>query len=162
MAAKYHIEESPAYLWGMSMGGAFSSAALKHSPERWKAAVIVCSFDSLPNIIVDKAESIMPIGAQTFAQSVMHKIASPHSINCSEIQPAHWLEASNTPILFTHGTKDSLISIERGHSLYQQAGSSDKKWVEVANADHSNILVTPMPLFSEMAAWFLDNSAPEH
>lgn len=159
MAAEYHFEDNSTYLWGMSMGGAFTSAALKNTPNRWNAAVIVCSFDSLPNIIEDKAQAIMPFGSQTFAKSVINKINTTHSIDCSQIKPSQWLANSDTPILFAHGTDDSLISMDRGLSLYQHAGCSNKKWVEVKNADHNNILVTPMPLFSEMAAWFLDDTA---
>ncbi|WP_347440869.1 alpha/beta fold hydrolase [Rubritalea sp.] len=51
MEHAYHFKKDPSYLWGMSMGGAFTSAAPKHSSDRWSTAVIVCSFDSLPTII---------------------------------------------------------------------------------------------------------------
>ena len=161
MAGEHHFENSPAYLWGMSMGGAFTSAALKHSPDHWSAAMIVCSFDSLPNVIEDKATSILPWGGHTFAQSVISQIKSSHSIDCHKIQPAQWLQKARIPLFFAHGTDDPLISMQRGRSLYQHASSSSKKWVTVDGANHSNILVTPMPLFAEMAAWFLDHSPPE-
>ncbi len=158
MEEKYHFKGSRSYIWGMSMGGAFTSAALQHSPDRWSAAVIVCSFNSLPHIIEDKAKSILPLGANIFSQSVMTKISTSHSIDCTKIQPAQWLKTNKTPILFAHGTNDTLISIQRGRALYQHAGGLENRWIEVEGAGHSNILVTPMPLFAEMAGWFLNDS----
>ncbi|MEO1856970.1 MAG: hypothetical protein ABGY95_06345 [Rubritalea sp.] len=74
-----------------------------------------------------------------------------------KIQPAKWVKETNTPLFFAHGTDDTLLSMQRVYPLFQQAGSTNKKWSEVEGASHSNILVTPMPHFSEMAAWLLEH-----
>lgn len=73
------------------------------------------------------------------------------------LAPAQWAGEINTPVMVAHGTDDQLIPIKAGKRLFSSFRSTDKKWQDVPGGNHSNVLVTPMPLYAEMASWILSH-----
>jgi len=150
-AEKYDFSPKKASLWGMSMGGSFANSALadKQHGSHWRSVVIVCSFDRLDQVIRGQCKS-----------DILTDYVSKVSESCggaqlSDVSPADWVKSVHTPVMMVHGTKDSLISDERGRALYNSYASTNKRWVEVDGGTHQNILVTPMPLYAEMLEWIL-------
>ena len=52
---------------------------------------------------------------------------------------------------------DGLIDLRSGQKLFASFPSADKRWIEVDGGTHSNVLTTPMPLYSMMADWILEH-----
>lgn len=150
---KFHFSPTDASLWGMSMGGSFANSALadvEHG-DHWKSAIIVCSFDQLDKVIRAKCRSEL-------LTSIVSKVSENFGgARLGDVTPAEWVKSVETPVMVVHGNDDSLISRERGRALYNAFASTDKRWIEVDGGTHQNILVTPMPLYSEMLGWILQH-----
>lgn len=157
-AAQFKFTQQPAHLWGMSMGGAYANKNLLETQDSWKSAIIVCSFDTLANTI-DAKLSVLPTIIKTPYRRLIHTFVKKRSgFDYHRAQPKKWAAHITRPVMIVHGTADSLISSNQGHGLYNSYQSQDKQWVEVLDAGHDNILITPMPLYAEMAEWLLTHS----
>ncbi len=146
----------PAGIWGISMGGAFTAKALSAHPNDWDCAVIVSSFDSLSKVIADQSRARAWIFGSIYSNALHHSLRTRHGLNPSDVEPVKWVAGVDVPVLVVHGTVDSLFPLERGRALYAALPGEQKRWVEVEGGDHDNVLVTPMPLYATMAAWFLE------
>ncbi|MGJ8658153.1 MAG: alpha/beta hydrolase [Akkermansiaceae bacterium] len=150
-ANHFHFSKENTALWGMSMGGSFATSTAT-DPEHghtWTSITIVCSFDSLTHIIKRKCKFNW-LTNLTSTLCIYHGGA-----DFSKVQPANWAKQILTPTLVVHGNTDELIPEPRGKFLYQSFASPDKKYLTVKGANHNNILITPMPLYAEMADWIL-------
>jgi alpha-beta hydrolase superfamily lysophospholipase len=151
----FRSPDSPAGIWGMSMGGAFAVNAVARSPKSWKAAVIVASVDSLDGIVEDKLSTLpMPI-SNLLRNELTFMMALRGGRDLHEASPARWVRNVTTPVFVAHGDRDPLISPKRARQLFDAFDSPEKKWVTVPGAHHGNILTTDMPLFANMSAWFI-------
>ena len=152
-AERYHFSPAKASLWGMSMGGSFANHACADSEHgsHWKSLIIVCSFDRLDKVINNQVHS-------QWITSLVSKSAEFHGgVKLSKAAPEQWVKSVHTPVMVVHGDQDTLIPLENGKNLYNSYASKDKRWITVAGGNHSNILITPMPLFAEMACWILSH-----
>ena len=66
------------------------------------------------------------------------------------------LKRLTLPVLIAHGTDDQLIPLSTGRGIYEAVGSKDKRFIAVEGGTHQRVLVTPMPLYAEMAAFLVD------
>ena len=153
--------DQPAGIWGMSMGGAFTARSLSTSPERWDCAVIVSSFDALDDVIWDQGRARAWILGSLFSSRLQQVLRKRHGLEPAEVRPVAWTAKTNVPVLVAHGTADSLFPLNRGRALYEALPGEHKSWVEVEGGDHDNVLITPMPLYATMAAWYLDHMVSE-
>ena len=150
-AKEYHFSTENISLWGMSMGGSFATAAAA-DPEHgkhWTSVTIVCSFDSLAPVIEKKCKF-------SWLTNLTCSLCQLHGgPDFQEVNPAKWAAKVLNPVLVVHGDKDELIPFVRGKLLYESFTVKDKKWLTVKGGNHDNILITPMPLYAEMADWIL-------
>lgn len=155
-ARKYfHDTNSPAGIWGLSMGGAYAVHAASRHPESWKAVVVVSSFDSLQNVLNDQLDWL-PRQLSLSAEWVLsYMVRFRGGMNLAEVKPFQWAKAVALPVLIVHGGNDPLIAPKRGYKLYQAFSSQNKSWFIVPHADHNNILVTRAPVYAQMSQWFL-------
>lgn len=146
---------SPAGIWGISMGGAFAIRAVSQSPETWKAAVIVSSFDSLEGVVEDKLGFLprplsllldISLGVMTHYRG---------NLKMNEVHPEVWARRVNAPVLVAHGDRDRVITLKRGRHLFDMLNSKDKSWLVVRGATHRNVLTTSAPLYAKMSGWFI-------
>ncbi|MEM7384557.1 MAG: alpha/beta fold hydrolase [Verrucomicrobiota bacterium] len=153
----FQFTTRPAGLWGISMGGSFATRATADAPDRWDGLVIVCSFDRLDLVIENQCRrrlGFLGEPAAVFVTSLAHRFGGPRY---ETVQPALWARSVTAPVLVAHGNADPLISLEQGRRLFDGfAQSRDSRWVEVDGGDHHDVLITPMPLYSIMADWFLE------
>lgn len=144
----------PISILGMSMGGAYAVKTAQKNPI-WKSVTILCSFDSLNSIIDSQSNKRFgPLGA-IFGSMVKKRAKSMTGIDIDSITPKTWATEIDTPVLIAHGAKDELISINNGKTLFESFASAEKQWLEVPDAQHSNILVTPTQVFAPIAQWIL-------
>ena len=150
-AQRFHFSTENVALWGMSMGGSFAVAAAADAEtgKIWDSVTIVCSFDALAPVIEKKCKF-------SWLQKLTSRLCELHGgADIDEVTPVKWAEKVTQPVLVVHGDNDELIPAVRGKFLYEGFASSDKKWVTVEGGNHDNILITPMPLYAEMAEWIL-------
>lgn len=147
--------DSPAGIWGVSMGGAFAINAVSQSPEKWKAAVIVSSFDSLDGVVEDKLAFLpKPLPAVLdFSLGLMTRYRGGLALH--DVHPDVWARKVNTPVLVAHGDRDQVIALQRGRHLFDALHSSDKLWLVVRGANHRNVLTTSAPLYARTSEWFI-------
>lgn len=158
--AQFGIPLENAGLWGMSMGGAFLARAASLPEARWKALVVVCSFDTLDAVVERKAASYVGPVAPLFTRIVAETCMVRGGANPAQVQPARWAAQITTPVFVAHGDEDELILPEQGRRLYEAYGSPDKVWMLVKGGSHDRILVTEHPLYADMSAWFLKYLRP--
>ncbi len=149
-ATLQNFTPTPCALWGISMGGSFATrAASAEGP--WKCLVIVSSFDTLENTLLNNSHS------QTLTNLTSYFCRQHGGANIPQVTPAKWAKSVTIPTLVAHGTSDSLIHPESGKKLFEHFSSTKKQWIEVPGGDHDNVLITPMPLYATMAEWILEN-----
>lgn len=156
-AARFGFEAQPAGLMGISMGGAVSlrGAAEKEAP--WRAAVFVATFDALENVVRHQSTSL----AGSWGGALLQGITSPlfewkSGVKLQEANSAALAPKLHCPVMIAHGTADRVIPLECGRRLYEALPAAiEKRWVEIPGADHDNVLITDVPIYAEMAAWFL-------
>lgn len=148
-------KQSPAGIWGISMGGAFAVRAASNSPDIWKAVVIVSSFDSLDGVVKDKLAFLpKPIPAVLdVALGWMTRLRG--GLALKEVHPDAWAKLVTAPVLVAHGDRDQVIALERGRQLFDALHSHDKSWLVVHGANHRNVLTTSAPLYASMSVWFI-------
>lgn len=152
-AEAFHFSTENVALWGMSMGGSFATAAAadQQHGDVWDSITIVCSLDALTPVIEKKCEfSWLTKLTSSFCQ--YHGGA-----DFADVTPAKWATGVSVPVLVVHGDEDELIPSDRGRCLHASFASTDKKWLTVKGGNHDNILITPMPLYAEMADWILEH-----
>lgn len=147
---RYGWPPLPNYLWGMSMGGAFANKSLLSHPELWEKAIIVCSFSSLEEVVDGQLSKAGPL--KTLMKPLVESFCS---IKLSEATPQEWARQIKHPVFIAHGTDDDLIPIEHGEKLYESYASSQKEFIGVKEAGHSDILITAHPLYREMTEFLM-------
>jgi pimeloyl-ACP methyl ester carboxylesterase len=154
-AGKYGFAPAPAGVFGMSMGGAYAISAASKHPDRWRAVVLLSTFDSLPLVIRARARRLVgPLS--TLCVPLVEEVSRRRSgVSPTDIVPARWANAITAPTMVVHGTVDPLFPSELGKRLYNAIGSREKRWLEVEGGSHDRVLTTPMPLYATMSAWFL-------
>ncbi len=156
-AEKFRFSPGPAGLLGMSMGGSVAIHAAALPGARWKALVVLCSFDSLAPVIHGQAErhtgaALAPMWAGAIGGLYQYEMGLP----LGSIRPARRAAGIRIPSLVAHGCDDRLIPIGAGRRLYEAfPADSGKRWIEVPGAGHNNLLVTDYPIYAEIGGWFL-------
>jgi pimeloyl-ACP methyl ester carboxylesterase len=156
--AKYfHFESQPAGLLGMSMGGSISVHAANLPDAPWKALTVISSFDSFPILIEAQAsQSIGSTLGPLWAKSADVVYHWKSGIHLSDIQPHRHAASIKIPTMIAHGTADRVSAIARGHTLHHSLPTTTrKKWTEIPDAGHDNVLVTSYPIYADIAEWML-------
>ncbi len=155
------LPKQPAGIWGISMGGAFTARSLATDSDAWDCAVIVSCFDALDEVIRDQSSARAWILGPLYARTLKKTLRNEHGLEAADVRPVSWTAQSQVPVMVAHGTADSLFPLERGRALYEALPAKDNKWVVVEGGEHDNVLITPMPLYATMAAWYLDHMRPD-
>lgn len=149
----------PCALLGISMGGSLAiSNASNDQQSLYSAITIICSFDNLEAVIRHQCHSRLgkPLG-NAFHAIVTRNAHRKTGLQVQNSHPRKWAESITIPALIIHGDADEMIPIAHGEQLYQAFPSADKKWLTVTDASHSNILITPMPVFAEIVEFFTEH-----
>ena len=148
LAEKYSFTNEPVHLLGFSMGGSFAThaAALPDAP--WKSLTVIASFGSLEKVIDSQAPDFIE-------EQLCNRIASRGGIHPSKVVPEELAERVKIPLLQLHGVEDQLIPIEQARDYHARFGSLEKEFVEIPDAGHDNVLVTPMEVYAHMVRFVL-------
>lgn len=156
---KFGFSPQPAGLMGMSMGGSVAIHSAAEADAPWKALVVIASFDSFSAVIQSQAKrhagtTLGPWWAQATAAIYQKQTG----IALSDIQPHSRAESIHIPTLIVHGREDNVATLAAGRRLFDAIPSSTrKKWIEIPDSGHDNVLITPYPIYSEIAAWMIQH-----
>lgn len=154
-ARRFSFEARPAGLLGMSMGGSVAVHAASRPDAPWRALVVISSFDSFPPVLDGQARGYAgsALGAPlAIAAGAIYQQQT--GLDPQRIQPHLHAARIGIPTLVAHGTKDQVIPLAAGRRLFDALPEPARKhWVEVPGAGHDNVLVTPFPIYAEIAAW---------
>lgn len=153
----FAFDPQPAGMLGLSMGGSVSIHAADLPEAPWQALVVISSFDSFPTVIEGQATSYIGtlLGPQwAKATDVIYHWKS--GIHLADIQPHQHASNICIPTLIAHGTADPVAPLECGKRLFAALpATTAKKWIEIPGAGHDNVLVTPYPIYADIAEWML-------
>lgn len=127
-------------LVGHSMGGATVIRAAARLPEI-DAVVAESSFTSLEENVVEGVRMIAKLPAFPFAPLVVWFGELEAGLNIDEVRPIDDVdEIAPRPILFIHGEKDHLVSVENSYKLYEAAAEPKELYV-IPGANHIDPLL---------------------
>lgn len=128
-------------LAGVSMGA--SSVMMSSElglPSNVRAMVADCGYSQPASIIMETVKAmgfpvkpiyfILKLGARLFGHFDLEAAAALQAVSKLSI-----------PILFIHGSKDSIVPLSMGRELYEVC-TADKEWLLVEGADHANNAMT--------------------
>lgn len=151
-ARQCHFTPGPVALWGLSMGGAYALRAAARGP--WNAVLVVSSFDALGPVVHDEAARRIGFWSDILMPGLNVATALRCGFQLREVRPVESARNVTAPVFVAHGTADPLIPEQAGLKLFR-AILARKRWLEVADAAHGNVLGTPQHVFCEMARWTL-------
>ncbi len=164
-ARRFSLPDGPAFLFGVSQGGAIALQAAALSPERWAAVASVAAFSSLDRPLRTSAEEILP-GALGFLRP-----AATFGVACgtrlragfwpAEIRPVDAAARLRLPVFIAHGERDTYIGIDQGRELFAALPGTKNRFRIVEGAGHNNVLATGShALYADICQFFLEAVAP--
>lgn len=156
-AERYHFDKHLVGLMGVSMGGSVAVQAAAKDTTRWKALVVISSFDSLQPVILNQATGYLGswLGGMWAADSA-NRFEERTGVPLLQVHPATQAALLTMPTLIAHGTADRIVPIDCGRRLFAALPAAlEKKWVEIPGADHDNVLITDFPVYATVAEWML-------
>lgn len=156
-ATAFSFDQQPAGLLGLSMGGSVAVHAASLPEARWKALVVIASFDSFRPAVDNQVSGYV---GKWFANPVSRATGAFYQqqtgVSLDSIQPWRRVSTLHIPTLVAHGTADPVIPLANGRHLFDSLpAATTKKWVEIPGADHNRVLVTDFPIFAEISEWML-------
>jgi len=155
-ASQYIAVRENLYIWGMSLGGAFTISSVAHSQYKFKAMVLVSTFDSLDKVLKQKSMSIFgEVLGSLLYQGLVKSLDLFYDFSPSDVNSAKIAKKLKLPLYMVHGAKDELISHEQGKRLFENFASSEKTFYLDAEGDHHNILITKHEFYKESGLFLL-------
>ena len=146
-------------LHGVSMGAAtVMLAAEKKLPPNVYAVVEDCGYTSAYEMASFQLRKMFDLPA--FPVLNMVDIVQKIKLGCylSEAAPVKDISRVKLPVLFIHGSKDSLIPYTMAEELYAKCGSSQKDIFIMKNAEHARSMYTDREAYFRKVFGFLENS----
>ena len=154
--ASNYIKLNKLYIWGMSLGGAFSIQNVQHSKHTFNAMVLVSTYDNLNGILQDKSSSLFGNTLGSILYKLMKQsLSTLYNFNPQTSNSAKVAQKLTLPLYMVHGEKDKLIAWQRGKNLFNNFTSTEKKFKLDKEGDHHNILVTKNEFYADSGAFLL-------
>lgn len=153
-ATQFQFDPSPAALFGISQGGAIALQAAARTDEQWFAVAELSSFASLDQVIAQQAQMIFGPLSPLANEVVTTLVEQRADYTPSEIRPVNAAAKLTIPVLIGHGDADNFVTPDQAQVLYAAAPSPGKKFLAIAGAGHSNVLVTTAPVYATVSRFF--------
>lgn len=159
-AARFAFPDEPAFLFGVSQGGAIALQTAARSPAKWRAVASIATFSSLDRPVRRSAEELLP-AALDFASPL-----AAFGVGCGtrlragfwpdDIRPVDAAGRLHMPVFIGHGDQDPYIGIDQARDLFAAVPAARKQFRVVAGADHNHVLsVGSHALYSDLCQFFL-------
>ena len=153
-AVKLLGEETDISLAGVSMGAASVMMASElELPGNVKGIVADCGYSS-PAAIIKETIRIMKFPVEPVYWFVRLSARLFGRFDLEEASPLKAMKKLEIPILFIHGTKDSVVPLSMAEELYENCvAKKERVWIE--GADHANSALTDYETYKEAVLEFL-------
>jgi pimeloyl-ACP methyl ester carboxylesterase len=137
------FDSQPAFLFGISQGGAVSLLTAARHPDRWAGVVSVATFTSLDEVVQSSAQGLHPamkpiVPLISFAVTCGTKVRA--NFSPSEIRPIDAASHLDLPVMIAHGNTDRYIPISHGRRLFEKLPGPRNEFYEVEGAGHGWVL----------------------
>ena len=157
--SKYISIDEPLYMWGISLGGAFAISSVVHSKHKFKAMVLVSTFDRLDKVLKEKSKNIFgDFFGRLLYKGLEKSLVFFYDFHPNEVNSVKIAETLALPLYMLHGKKDELISPIQGKKLFDAFASKEKIFYLDEEGDHHNILVTEYEFYKESGLFLLRNN----
>ena len=151
---EYFGKDIKILITGISMGAAtVMNASAYDLPSNVVGILADCGYDSAKNIII-KTIKEMKLPPKIFYPFVKLGARIYGGFNLEEISPLEAMKKCKLPIIFMHGTKDSIVPAYMSKNVYDLCQST-KRLVYIEGSDHGiAYLVDPEKYVSELEDFF--------
>mgnify|MGYP003599421876 FL=1 len=126
-------------LHGVSMGAAtvMLSAAREDLPEQAVACIEDCGYTSAYDLLVHQITESFGLPAFPAMNLLDWRCQKVAGFSLHEAVPGVAVQHSRLPILFIHGTKDTLVPVAMAEELYEEARAPKKQLLLIDGAVHA-------------------------
>ncbi|MGJ8645173.1 MAG: alpha/beta hydrolase [Luteolibacter sp.] len=159
---KFNLSMNHNAVIGQSMGGSEAVHVAASTESDFQAMVLLATFDKLETVIQGQTDELLGsiLGAAVRAPADT-LFGWKTGLRFSEIRPIDKVPQVKANTLVVHGEDDKMIPPSRGKALFNSLPEhTEKEWLLLPDAGHSNILITDYPLYAKMAEWLLSHISP--
>jgi esterase/lipase len=142
-------------IWGQSLGGAISLQVMGID-ERLEFGIIESAFSDFKTIVNDYFDLHAGFSYAPFSNYLVNRTGQIADFDPIDAKPIKYCKKIKQPILIVHGNDDKRINIKYGKDNYSKIQSVDKEFIEIDNANHSNVWKVGGEKYFDKVLMFLD------
>jgi pimeloyl-ACP methyl ester carboxylesterase len=164
-ARHFDFDPGPAFLFGVSQGGAIALQTAAHAPGKWRAVASVAAFSSLDRPLARAAENLLPQRLAFCRPLATFAVACGTKFRAgfwpAEIRPVEAARNLHLPVMIVHGDQDRDIDPGQAREIHTAVPDPRKELRLVAGADHGRVLaVGSTGLYADLCRFFLAAAKP--
>ncbi|BCX49389.1 hypothetical protein HAHE_32970 [Haloferula helveola] len=142
-AAEFGFVGSPAFLFGVSQGGAIALQVAAKNPAHWAGVISVAAFASLDepmrSALSQADPKLQPLGPVALT-AVSWTTRARAGFFPDQIRPVDAARKLTLPALVFHGGADRFVSPDRAQRIFDAIPSPDKRLRIIEGAGHGRVL----------------------
>ncbi len=127
--------------------------------KRIKFGIIESTFSNFKTIVNDYFQLHAGFSFYPFSNYLANRAGSIANFDANDAKPIKYCENITQPILMVHGNADERININYGRANFSKLKSTDKEFIEIDAASHSNVWKIGGEKYFEKVLLFLNNQA---
>ena len=164
-SARFNFPSSPAFLFGVSQGGAIALQAAAREPSKWQAVASVATFASLDRPVMRSAESLLPQRLHFCCPLAVFSVSCAAKLRAgywpADVSPVKAAAKLHLPVMIAHGDRDTYIGIEQAKEIFAALPDRRKQFRVVTGANHGRVLATGSnALYADLCQFFLKSLEP--
>lgn len=164
-ASRFVFPPSPAFLFGVSQGGAVALQTAALNPAKWRGVASIATFSSLDRPVLRSAREMTPPWLHFCCPAAAASVSCGARIRAgfwpADIRPAGAAGKLTMPVMIAHGNLDPYIGIDQAREIFAAIPSSMKRFRVVEGADHNHVLyLGSHALYADVCQFFLDAMLP--
>jgi esterase/lipase len=142
-------------IWGQSLGGAISLQAMGID-ERIEFGIVESAFTDFKTIVNDYFDLHAGFSFTPFTNYLVNRTGKIAEFDPNDAKPIKYCENIKQPILIVHGNDDERINIKYGQENFTKIKSTEKEFIMIDSANHSNVWKVGGEKYFDKVILFLD------
>jgi uncharacterized protein len=164
-STRFSSPPSPAFLFGVSQGGAIAVQAAAREPSKWNAVASVATFASLDRPVLRSAEELLPDQLHFCCPVAAFSVCCGARLRAgywpADVRPIAAAGKLHLPVMIVHGDCDPYIGIEQAKEIFAAVPDRRKQFRVVTGGDHNRVLATGShALYADLCQFFLKSLEP--
>jgi pimeloyl-ACP methyl ester carboxylesterase len=143
-SSRFAFPPSPAFLFGVSQGGAVALQTAARSPGKWAAVASIATFSSLDRPVLRSAQEMIPACLHFCCPAAATSVSCGARLRAgfwpADIRPASAAAKLTMPVMIGHGDQDPYIGIDQAREIFAALPAPMKRFRIVEGADHNHVL----------------------